>query len=260
MIVAHIRERALDRSGGGHRRAHEVGTSAAALAAFEVAVRRAGAALAGGQLVGVHPQAHRAAGIAPFEDEALVAKSNQPSERLVGIMHEFMKLETHETAHAEVSLLARYASFEAHSTGDSLPTDCLSEAIRLNCVSCVLMFASYGFDYDAYLALYSSTSPMIRQCLLDIQPMRPLQVLPLFSFHLCSSAHNSFHFRLPIVPYCCRLLCSEALLTASMIFYCVVLILQLSICLCLLTCSLAIRISLHMSMRLLLARCSGLFV
>ena len=53
--------------GGGHGGAHQVGASTGALAAFEVAVASAGAALARLQAVGVHGQAHGAAGFAPFE-------------------------------------------------------------------------------------------------------------------------------------------------------------------------------------------------
>ena len=45
----------------------EVGAPAAALAALEVAVRGRGAALARLEDVGVHAQAHRAAGDAPVE-------------------------------------------------------------------------------------------------------------------------------------------------------------------------------------------------
>ena len=56
-----------DGGGGGHLRADEVGASAAALAAFEVAVAGGGAALAGREDVGVHAQAHGAAGLAPLE-------------------------------------------------------------------------------------------------------------------------------------------------------------------------------------------------
>jgi hypothetical protein len=53
--------------GGGHGGAHEVGAAARALAAFEVAVAGGGAALAGLQAVGIHGQAHGAAGFAPFK-------------------------------------------------------------------------------------------------------------------------------------------------------------------------------------------------
>src|SRR5215211_3162261 len=57
----------LDRRGGGHLGGDEVRAAAAALAALEVAVRRRGAALARREDVGVHPEAHRAAGAAPVE-------------------------------------------------------------------------------------------------------------------------------------------------------------------------------------------------
>src|SRR6185369_9869831 len=56
-----------DGGGGGHGGGDEVGAAAFALAAFEVAVAGAGAALAGFELVGVHGQAHAAAGFSPFE-------------------------------------------------------------------------------------------------------------------------------------------------------------------------------------------------
>ena len=56
-----------DCGGGGHGGADQVGATAGALPALEVAVARGGAALAGRQNVGVQPQAHRAAGVAPVE-------------------------------------------------------------------------------------------------------------------------------------------------------------------------------------------------
>ena len=65
--LADVDEVALDRGGGGHLRADEVGAGAAALAALEVAVRGARDTLAGGGDVGVRPEAHRAAGVAPVE-------------------------------------------------------------------------------------------------------------------------------------------------------------------------------------------------
>src|SRR4051812_12841609 len=55
-----------DRRGGGHGRADEVGAAAGALPAFEVAVAGAGRALAGGELVGVHRQAHAAPRLPPL--------------------------------------------------------------------------------------------------------------------------------------------------------------------------------------------------
>src|SRR5262245_47539581 len=55
------------RCGRRHLRAHEVGAPAGTLAALEVAVGGRRAALAGGELVVVHREAHRAAGLAPLE-------------------------------------------------------------------------------------------------------------------------------------------------------------------------------------------------
>src|SRR6476661_4450868 len=52
---------------GGHSGGDEVGAAAFALATFEVAIAGAGAALARFELVGVHGQAHAAAGFAPFK-------------------------------------------------------------------------------------------------------------------------------------------------------------------------------------------------
>src|ERR1700733_5602088 len=52
--------------GGGDRGRDQMGAPALALAALEVAVGGGGAALAGGELVRVHAQAHRAAGRAPL--------------------------------------------------------------------------------------------------------------------------------------------------------------------------------------------------
>ena len=64
---AGVGEGAGDGGGGGHGGGHEVGAAALALAALEVAVAGGGGPLAGGELVGVHGQAHRAAGLAPVE-------------------------------------------------------------------------------------------------------------------------------------------------------------------------------------------------
>src|SRR5687768_8341226 len=52
--------------GGGDLRRDQVRTAALALPAFEVAVGGGRGALTGGQLVGVHAQAHRAARVPPF--------------------------------------------------------------------------------------------------------------------------------------------------------------------------------------------------
>ncbi len=68
-------EVAGDGGGGRHGGGHEVGAPAPALASLEVPVRGRRAALAHGELVGVHGQAHRAARLAPLEaggDEDLV--------------------------------------------------------------------------------------------------------------------------------------------------------------------------------------------
>src|SRR3569833_4540228 len=70
------RQSAPDGRGGGHARRDQVRPAALALPALEVAVRRRRAALARLQLVRVHAQAHRAAGLAPLGargGEALVA-------------------------------------------------------------------------------------------------------------------------------------------------------------------------------------------
>ena len=66
-----VREAPADRSGDGHRGAEQVGAAAGALPSLEVAVRRRRAPLAGLEDVRVHPEAHRAAGAAPFEAGAL---------------------------------------------------------------------------------------------------------------------------------------------------------------------------------------------
>src|SRR6185436_21188564 len=63
----HVDEMAGDRRRGRHRRADEVRAPARALPPLEVAIRGGRAALAGLEAVGVHRQAHRAAGLAPFE-------------------------------------------------------------------------------------------------------------------------------------------------------------------------------------------------
>src|SRR3954471_6373324 len=60
---ADVGEPAGDGGGGGHGRAEQVGPAAGPLAALEVAVAGAGRPLAGGELVGVHGQAHAAPGL-----------------------------------------------------------------------------------------------------------------------------------------------------------------------------------------------------
>ena len=67
MPFADIGEVAGDCGCGGHHGAHQVGASASPLAPFEVAIAGGGAALAGSQDIGVHAQAHGAAGLAPVK-------------------------------------------------------------------------------------------------------------------------------------------------------------------------------------------------
>src|SRR5690606_7659499 len=62
-----IDEVAGHRGGRRHGRADQVGAPTPALATLEIAVGRGGAALAGGEDVVVHPQAHAAARVAPLE-------------------------------------------------------------------------------------------------------------------------------------------------------------------------------------------------
>src|SRR5580765_5655799 len=59
-------EGAADRGGGRDRHRDQMGASALALTALEVAVGRRRAALLRCELVGVHPEAHRASGTAPL--------------------------------------------------------------------------------------------------------------------------------------------------------------------------------------------------
>src|SRR5262245_12066638 len=73
--LPHINKMPGDRRCRRHRGRHEMGAALVALAAFEVAVRGRGAALARCELVGIHRKAHGAARLAPFEaglDEDLV--------------------------------------------------------------------------------------------------------------------------------------------------------------------------------------------
>ena len=64
---AHVDEMTRNRGGRGHDRADEVCAAVFALAAFEVAIAGAGAALVRRQDVRVHSDAHTAAGVAPLE-------------------------------------------------------------------------------------------------------------------------------------------------------------------------------------------------
>src|SRR5712691_7230850 len=65
--LPHIDEMPRDRGGGGHCRRHQVRAAARALPAFEIAVRCRSATLLRAELVGIHREAHGAAGLAPFE-------------------------------------------------------------------------------------------------------------------------------------------------------------------------------------------------
>src|SRR5712664_1216952 len=64
---AHVDEMASDGRGSGHDRANQVRAAVFALAALEIAIAGAGAALVRRQDVGVHADAHAAAGVAPLE-------------------------------------------------------------------------------------------------------------------------------------------------------------------------------------------------
>src|SRR5260370_24744755 len=55
------------RGGRGHHWTDQMGAAVAALAAFEIAIRSAGAAFVRRQNVSVHADAHAAACVAPFE-------------------------------------------------------------------------------------------------------------------------------------------------------------------------------------------------
>src|SRR2546427_607181 len=65
--LAHIHEMAGNGRGGGHDRADQVRAAVLALAALEVAIRGAGAALVRRQDVRVHADAHAASRVAPLE-------------------------------------------------------------------------------------------------------------------------------------------------------------------------------------------------
>src|SRR5882672_3016286 len=62
-----VDEMAGDGCGCGHNRADEVRAAVLALAALEIAIAGAGAALVRRKDVGVHADAHAAAGVAPLE-------------------------------------------------------------------------------------------------------------------------------------------------------------------------------------------------
>mmetsp|Transcript_5266 Transcript_5266/g.10699 ORF Transcript_5266/g.10699 Transcript_5266/m.10699 type:complete len:671 (-) Transcript_5266:225-2237(-) len=66
-MVADVRQRSGDGRRGGHGGAHEVGPSAVSLAAFEVSVGGGGASFQRLEFVGVHGEAHGAAGFAEVE-------------------------------------------------------------------------------------------------------------------------------------------------------------------------------------------------
>src|ERR1700677_1039390 len=65
--IPYVDETAGDRSRRGHCGRHKMGAAPIALTALEIAGRGRSAALAWAKLVGVHREAHRAAGLAPLE-------------------------------------------------------------------------------------------------------------------------------------------------------------------------------------------------
>src|ERR1700739_139471 len=65
--VPHVDETTRDRRRRRHRRRNEVGAAPVALAALEIAVRGRGATLARRELVGIHGETHRTAGLTPLE-------------------------------------------------------------------------------------------------------------------------------------------------------------------------------------------------
>ena len=69
--VANIDEMAGDRRRRRHRRRHEMRAARKSLPTLEIAIRGRGAALAGLKPVRIHGEAHRAAGLAPFESRRL---------------------------------------------------------------------------------------------------------------------------------------------------------------------------------------------
>ena len=68
---------AFDRRGYCHRRRHEMGPAAGPLAPFEISIAGRGAALSGLKHVGIHRQAHTAAGFPPLESR-LFEQSVEP--------------------------------------------------------------------------------------------------------------------------------------------------------------------------------------
>jgi hypothetical protein len=54
-------------SGGGHRGADQMRSSTRALASLEISIGRRGASFTGLKTIGIHRQAHRATGLAPFK-------------------------------------------------------------------------------------------------------------------------------------------------------------------------------------------------
>jgi hypothetical protein len=65
--MPYIHEMAFDCRGYGHGRRHEMGPPARPLAPFEISIAGRGAALSWLKHVGIHGQAHTAAGFPPLE-------------------------------------------------------------------------------------------------------------------------------------------------------------------------------------------------
>lgn len=66
-VLAHVGQLANDGGGGSHGGGHEVSATPGTLATLEVTVGGTGTAFLGRENVGVHAQAHGAAGLTPFE-------------------------------------------------------------------------------------------------------------------------------------------------------------------------------------------------
>src|SRR5580698_9631924 len=100
---ANVGEVAGDGSGGGHLGREEMCAASATLAAFEVAVRGGGAAFAWLQDVGVHTEAHAAAGLAPLEAGGL---EDEVEAFFFGLMLHLLRAGNDHRAHSGGDVMA----------------------------------------------------------------------------------------------------------------------------------------------------------
>ena len=101
--MANVDEMAFDCRGYCHRGRHEMGPAAGPLAPLEISIAGRGATLSGLKHVGIHRQAHTAAGFPPLESR-LFEQSVEPF--LFGLLFHQARARHHHRPHSRGDALA----------------------------------------------------------------------------------------------------------------------------------------------------------